>query len=343
MPSGRHSGSKTAGPNAGWGGACAVTRAALCCLGAGLWGHGIDARAADGERPAAFILAQTTATKMATITVAAVVVAEPGTETKLPLQIGPADDLPRNTFVRIRGLPARVALSDGHAIAPGTWAVPLFAVANLRAIVPAGTQGRSELVISLVDIDGGVVAETRSALVFAPAALVAAPAVPEANPAVALAPAPAPVPVPVSAAKPDRSERIEPDVKPPLKSAPALATRDDAAPQTPRLEVVPAPRPPVATLSAEANVQAQRLMTLGTKQLGDGNIAVARNYYSRAADMGLAEGALRVAETYDPAVLAGMKVQGVQPNPAEARAWYEKARALGATEADDQIKRLSAR
>lgn len=82
---------------------------------------------------------------------------------------------------------------------------------------------------------------------------------------------------------------------------------------------------------------------LGAKQLADGNVAAARNYYSRAADIGLATAALRLGETYDPNTLAAFNVRGVLPNPAEAQLWYEKARALGAAEADERLKRMSAR
>ena len=40
---------------------------------------------------------------------------------------------------------------------------------------------------------------------------------------------------------------------------------------------------------------------------------------------------------------AGGGAQGVQPNPKLARKWYERARQLGANEADDRLRRLGAR
>ncbi len=328
----------------------------VCTLGITLnaWPGFTEQTAARGR----IMLAQVSPAKTPTIELAPVIIAEPGTETLLALKVGPSDDLPRNTFVRVRGLPARISLSDGHAISPGVWAVPLFAITNLRAIIPPGMQGRSELTLSLVDIDGGVVAEARSALIFAPAALVAPPPAAENLPlrtgTIAAAQAPAPqaaaeptasVPITSTPAAPVSPLEVQAEPKPETKTAALPLAKDDAAAQPPRLEVVPAPRPApsVSVLSPEALAQAQRLMALGKKQLGDGNISAARNYYARAADAGLAEGALRMAETYDPAVLASLNVRGVQPNPAEAQTWYEKARALGAKEADEPIKRLSAR
>src|SRR6185312_1505990 len=80
------------------------------------------------------------------------------------------DAIPKNSFVRIRGLPPAVALSEGHSIAPGSWAVPLAALPSLTIILPVGQQGPSEVAISLVSIEGTVLAEAKTTLVVAVAA-----------------------------------------------------------------------------------------------------------------------------------------------------------------------------
>ena len=51
-------------------------------------------------------------------------------------------------------------------------------------------------------------------------------------------------------------------------------------------------------------------------------------FFQRAAEAGLANGALKMAATYDPAELDRLevKVQGAIPDRAEARKWYERAR-----------------
>jgi TPR repeat protein len=36
-----------------------------------------------------------------------------------------------------------------------------------------------------------------------------------------------------------------------------------------------------------------------------------------------------------------LKVQGIVPDPLEARKWYERARELGAAEAEERLTRLS--
>lgn len=92
----------------------------------------------------------------------------PASTTRLPIQITPAGAAESNNFIRIRGLPPSATLSDGHAIGPGSWAVPLNALANLSVVLPVGAQGSSEITITLVNLDGLVLAEAKMALVTAP-------------------------------------------------------------------------------------------------------------------------------------------------------------------------------
>ena len=100
------------------------------------------------------------------------------------------------------------------------------------------------------------------------------------------------------------------------------------------------PPPP---LSGEALAQATRLVTQGERYLAQGNIAIAREYFERAADLGLAAAAMKMAETYDPAALAVRGALGPKPNAAEARKWYERAMALGMHDAEAQLHRLDDR
>ena len=89
------------------------------------------------------------------------------------IQVGPPDALPPNSFVRLRGLPPSISLTEGHAIGPGSWAIPLFGLSALKANIPAGVSGRSEIVISLIAVDGTLLAEATTALVVGPAAMLA--------------------------------------------------------------------------------------------------------------------------------------------------------------------------
>jgi hypothetical protein len=101
------------------------------------------------------------------VTVASPLRAAPASRVPLPIQVGPPGAVAKNTFIRIRGLPPAAALSDGHAIAAGTWAVPLVALPTLTVILPAGLQGESAVSISLVSVDGDVLAEVKMVLAVA--------------------------------------------------------------------------------------------------------------------------------------------------------------------------------
>jgi TPR repeat protein len=96
-------------------------------------------------------------------------------------------------------------------------------------------------------------------------------------------------------------------------------------------------------LKPEQRAQAERLVGQGERYLEQGNVAVARQYFLRAAEMGFAIAAVKLAETHDPRELARFSVLGLQPDPAQARVWYERALRLGAVEAEARLRRLAER
>jgi hypothetical protein len=245
--------------------------------------------AKDGVRLHAQVAQQGSSGSSPRIAVLATVVAEPASQMPLQIRIAPVEAIPRNSFLRLRGLPPTASLSQGYAIAPGSWAVPLKELGSLTVRLPAAGIGRSELVISLVAEDGALLAEARMSLVIQ-----AAPPPPAAEKG------PAPPPPPAAPAAP--------------KSVPALSAAEREA--------------------------AEKLLARGDRDLDQGNIAVARQFYLRAAQMGLARGALMLAATYDPGELTRLRAIGVQPNVAEARKWYERAAELGAPEAAERLATL---
>src|SRR5262245_22795935 len=215
--------------------------------------------------------------------------AAPASRVRLPIEVRPRDALAKNSFIRIRGLPATAALSEGYAIAPGSWAVPLNALASLMLILPVGLEGKSEVVITLVNVEGSILAEATTTLAVTRPAAPAAPA--------------------------------------PVAASPNSTTRALSAPQ-----LAPAERD-----------RALKLHARGEEQLERGNIYAARQFFERAAEAGLADSALALAATYDPTELARLKVLGLKADPGEARKWYEKARELGARDAEARLRRLGAR
>jgi hypothetical protein len=134
--------------------------------------------------------------------------------------------------------------------------------------------------------------------------------------AAAAPPTPAPTPAPVRP-----------------KDTPAAA----AVAQPPK---VAAP-PPV--LDPARRASALKFVKRGHEELADGRIAPARLLYERAAEMGLAQAAMALAATYDPAELNQPHLRNVQPDLAEAKRWYERARDLGAAEAGTRLQRLGAK
>ena len=255
------------------------------------------------------------------ISVAATIVAEPASQASLAIKIGPPDIVPKKSFVSLRGLPPSVSLTEGHAIGPGSWAIPLAGLPTLKANIPTGISGRAEIVISLIGMDGRLLAETKTALIVGPAAMI--PSQEKAIPSKDKAPVELP---------PTRLAAPAPPTSPPaalVQPTPAPAAREST--------VTPSRAP---ELTSQDKARAERLVARGEEYLATGNIVAAREFFERAADAGLAVGALRLAATYDPAELRRLQVQGIAPDRTTARKWYERARELGASEAVERLVRL---
>lgn len=241
----------------------------------------------------------------ARIWVAAEFLARPASEVSLPIRVGPSEALPRNSFVRLRGLPHVVSLNEGYSIGPGSWAIPLGALPTLKANIPASIVGRSELLISVVGVDGIPLAEAKATLIIEPLP----------NPTKSIETPPPEPPNPLRFAAPE---------------APAAA---------PSRRNYTALRPPELTIAERE--KAEQLVKQGDQYLAQGKIGGARLFYRQAANAGYALAAIRLGATYDPAEFSRLQVEGLTPDAVEARKWYERARELGAPEADEHLARLS--
>ena len=124
----------------------------------------------------------------------------------------------------------------------------------------------------------------------------------------------------------------------PPASAPGRSKDGPAAPAVEQPPQVAAP-----ALDPARRASALKFVKRGDEELADGRVAPARLLYERAAEMGLAQAAMALAATYDPAELNHPHLRNVQPDLAEAKRWYERARALGAAEAATRLQRLGAR
>jgi DnaJ domain len=116
---------------------------------------------------------------------------------------------------------------------------------------------------------------------------------------------------------------IEP---PPLAAAAAVAIAVEPDPAA-RESAAPSARS--REMDQAARVQAERLIGLGERHLADGNVAIARQYFARAYDLGYVQAATRLAETFEAEALARHGVHGVKPDPVEAQKWRKRAAGIG--------------
>ena len=253
----------------------------------------------------------TTARAVPTIEVAAEIVVVSSVVTPLQIKVSRADALTHQAIMIIRGLPARVTLTEGRSFSPGVWAIPLSAVGRIEMVSAHDINGRSDLTIELVALDGKVLANAASTLYIMPPGVMQD-KVPSA-----------------SADGKNKGNSIALTVGP-LGGKPDLPATSTQTPAslTPRLTA--------------AEIETARNMTRkGDENMQAGKIAAARLFYKSAAESGYAPAALALGATYDSRQLARLKVVGgEQADPAMARTWYEKARELGAPEAERRLQAL---
>jgi hypothetical protein len=134
-----------------------------------------------------------------------------------------------------------------------------------------------------------------------------------------------------------------PTAPPPAAAAPApVAAPPMAAPPMAALappQVAPAPvaAVPVRRMAPD---ELASLMQRARGFLATGDLMSARLLLERAGDGGEADAALLLAQTYDPDVLGTSDVRNITPEPAKARAWYQKAAQLGSADAQRRLAQL---
>lgn len=88
---------------------------------------------------------------------------------------------------------------------------------------------------------------------------------------------------------------------------------------------------------------ADGLVRRAEQLLQGGDVVTARILLQQAAELGSGVAALKLARSYDPAQTGTLRYADSQTNPALAKAWYERALALGTQEAAGYIADPSAR
>lgn len=187
---------------------------------------------------------------------------------------------------------------------------------------------------------------------------VAAPAAPAASSAVAALPGPletqAEKPA-VAVAEPTISKDASPPEPPaaspaapvagaPPSAVPAAGTPSAAEPAATTREAAPPP-PPLVTLTERAPDRPPpdpiaELMSTGTRLIGNGDIAGARDAFSRAASTGDPAATMALAETFDPNMLAAWGARDIKAEVGTARMLYNKALEAGIVKARARLQAL---
>jgi hypothetical protein len=120
-----------------------------------------------------------------------------------------------------------------------------------------------------------------------------------------------------------------PQIQPAAVVAPAVAP-------TATVPQAPPAGPPTAALHLDP-AEIAILLKRGQDALNNGDLVAARLLLQRAATAGSADGALALAQTFDPAVIGRLGAVGVVADAAKARDWYQKAARLGSGLAAQQV------
>jgi TPR repeat protein len=227
-------------------------------------------------------------------------------------------------FARDASFADLLAKAEAQAAAGHRWSPPgdnmTETVAGMMDLISTATPQQLAELSALLEKDGG------------PSAREAASGQPR------LAPAPPP-PAPVS--PPARAQTSEPAR---LETSPAPRAQPAPPPAAvePKRPTSAGPNAPAPNARAP-NARAMELLTRGEEAEHLGDVSGARRFYASAASQGNAKAALSLGRLYDPAYLKQTALGGIDPDPAQARQWYERALALGNSEAGPLLEALSLR
>lgn len=123
-----------------------------------------------------------------------------------------------------------------------------------------------------------------------------------------------------------------PPEQPPVAIPPpvTLATNDPSAATTSI----------VASSERLGDEEETTLLAKAAEMLRSGDIEAARLVYSELVTHGSGKAAFLMAQSYDPQILAGRFVVGLQPDLEQAKQWYSRAAGLGDGDAKERLKVL---
>ena len=225
------------------------------------------------------------------------------TNSLIPLLLSAEPALPsQDLIMKISGLPEDAYLTSGTRDADKVWALSMDDLRNVKLMIPQAQQPQFDVAVAAFEKNTGELAAPVKTMTIALSDVIVEP---------------------VSA-------------PPPLQmSQPALS-------DTPRVGLpgsIPEPVNVSVTHTAARQMAAKHALT-GDSLLKSGDLEGARKAYQQAWTGGSPDGALGMAKSYDPEILAALKVKDIEPNGAYALKWYQRAATAGKTEALSAIVRL---
>jgi hypothetical protein len=229
----------------------------------------------------------------------------------IPLSVRADSGVPgQNLAFRLSGLPENAYLTAGTRVSGGAWMLKPGEEQGLKIMVPPNRTGQFAIAVEAL--------EQRTGDLAAPIKEITV----DVRPAVATNVEPAAAPVSVS-----RNFNL-PQALPEAAQQPT----EGAAP-------IPAPIEKVSAIQSDA---AQALVRSGDKLMSLGDLTAARQFYEKALGEGVPEAALKLGQTYDPALFAEKNVQGLTPDPSMAMKYYLQAQTSGVADATRSINGLEA-
>ena len=144
------------------------------------------------------------------------------------------------------------------------------------------------------------------------------------------------------AAAPSNNDPVQNVVKTAGSDQPALVPQTVRVASVNPTQALAAPTATAALPSADS-AEVKEMVSRGTALMDIGDLAAARLFFERAAEMGSANAVMALAMSYDPVYFEERGVQGLPPNASRAVELYERANQLGAAQAQDRLARLKAR
>jgi len=217
--------------------------------------------------------------------------------------------LDKDMLLKISGVPEGAYLTSGHRQDDQIWALSLAETRNVKLMVPKAREPEIDLAVAAFEPSTGELAAPVKTMTVALKDVVVEPTSAP-PPGFATLPAPA-----------------------------ANATLPGGSAAVP--VAIPARQSVTLALATPETAESRQLIGKADQLLGSGDVQSARKAYERAwGNEGSAAGALGIARSYDPLVLATLARNDGTANKDEAVRWYQRAAAGGNADAAEAIVRL---